>query len=191
MPATMGQPGGSRQVAHKWLCGCPNGPPQLIILKLSSLSDAGTPSSGPGAACDPYPRFWPVLSSCSLRLHRPTAAFSSSPTRLTAMASTSVSPKATNAAPMQPDSIANRGISPGRPPIGASIRRKSPARFPRARTAITREAPNTSPLPANAEPALGERILATPAPRKRRDAAPRRGYGKRVVARIGQRCPKH
>jgi hypothetical protein len=38
--------------------------------------------SFPGAACDRYPQFWPVPSLRSDRLHRPTAAFSSSPTKL-------------------------------------------------------------------------------------------------------------
>jgi hypothetical protein len=53
---------------------------------------------------------------------------------------------------------------------------KLPPRFPsQAKAATMPAATNTSRSPASAEPA--DRA-ATPAPRKRRDPAPRSGYGK-------------
>jgi hypothetical protein len=64
---------------------------------------------------------------------------------------------------------------------------RSRARFPGpARIATMPVAANTSPLPASAEAA--RRALAhpaTPMPRKRRDAAPRSGYGGRVGRAYG------
>ena len=82
----------------------------------------------------------------------PTAASSSSPTRRTAMASTSASPGARNAAPMPPAPTASHGNLHRPPPIAASIPTKSPARF---RAAAATNAPataaaNTSPSPASA-----------------------------------------
>jgi hypothetical protein len=133
-----------------------------------------------GAACDPFQRSWPVYpSSRDQRLGQrlgPTVVFSSSPTRPTAMASTSAWPRARNAAPTPPIPIASRGISPRLPPTAASTRMKSPARFPRpARAAAMPVAMNTSPLPASARLAIPANP-ATQAPRKRRDAAPRSRY---------------
>ena len=70
-----------------------------------------------------------------------------------------------------------------RPGLVLSARRsrtKSPGRFPRrpATPAAMPAATNTSPLPASAEPSIAvtSGCRATPAPRKRRDAAPRSGY---------------
>ena len=105
-----------------------------------------------GAACDPFPRFWPVCSYVPPRLHRPTAASSSLPTRRMATASTSASPRVKNAAPMPPGPIAGRGISRRPRPTGASTPMKSPARFPRRLRAVAMPvAANTLPLPASAD----------------------------------------
>jgi hypothetical protein len=104
-----------------------------------------------GAACDPSPRFRPLYSCVPPRLHGPTAASSSSPTRRMARASTNASPRAKNAARMPPGPIASRGISPRPRPTGASSPMKSPARFPRRlRAASMPVAANTLPLPAGA-----------------------------------------
>src|SRR5258707_425258 len=72
-----------------------------------------------GAACDSFPRFRPVCSCLPSRLHRPTAGFLSSPTRGTATASTSASPRVRSVAPMPPCPIAGRVILPRPCPIGA------------------------------------------------------------------------
>ena len=155
IPTTMGQLRGLRQGAHKRLFGQANvglpPRPRLIILNFLGLSMRAI-LSFPGAACDRYPQFWPVPSLCSDRLRRPTAAFSSSPTRLMVMGSTSASPRARNAAPMPRDPIASRAILPWPHLFDASTRTKSPARFQRrARTALVAAATNTLPLPVSAE----------------------------------------
>jgi hypothetical protein len=179
----MGQLRGLRQGPQQSLSGAAKlpRPPRLIILNFLSLS-VRTILSFPGAACDGYPQFWPVSSWRSDRLHRPTAAFSLSPTKRTVMGSTSASPPARNAAPTPRVPIASRTISPRLLLIGASIRTKSLARFRNwVRTAIMAGATNTSPLPANVEATAAAGSPATPTPRKRRDAAPRSGYGSRLV----------
>jgi hypothetical protein len=104
-----------------------------------------------GAACDPYPRFWPVRSYVPLRWHRPTAASSSLPTRRMATASINASPGVKNAVPMPPCPTASRGISPRPRPTGASTPMKSPARCPKLRAAAMAVAANMLPLPASAD----------------------------------------
>ena len=138
-------------------------PPRLTrFFTLQTYPLEGDPSFT-GAACDPFQRSWPVYPSSRGQRPGPTVGFSSSPTRLTAMASTSALPGARNAAPMPPSPIASRGISPRLPPTGASTRMKSPARFPRpARAAAMPVAMNTSPLPASA------RLAVRPPPPHRR-----------------------
>ncbi len=151
-------------------------PPWLIRLFTLRAYPVRAIPSFIGAACDPFQRSWPVYPYSRGQRLGPTVGFSSSPTRRTAMASTSAWPGARNAAPMPPSPIASRGISPRLPPTGASTRMKSPVRFPRpARTAAMPVAMNTSPLPASARLAIPANP-ATQAPRKRRDAAPRSGY---------------
>jgi hypothetical protein len=150
----MGQLRGLRQGPQKSLSEATRraAPPRLIILNFLSLSMRAILSFA-GDACDRYPRFWPVPSWRSDRLHRLTAGFSLSPTRRTATGSTSASPPARNAAPMPRAPIANRAISPRPRLIGASIRTKSLARFRRSvRAAIMAGATNTSRLPVNVEP---------------------------------------
>ena len=192
MGNTMGHPGGRRQGLAKARFGHETAPdrPWLIILNALGLKNDGVPSFI-GAACDPFPRFWPACSSSPRRRHRPTAGFSSLKTRPTAMASISASPRARNVVRMPRCRIADRGISRRPRPIAASIRTKSQGRFPNPPAAATIPvAANMSRLPVSAEPpprypanvACGGYRPATPAPRKRRDAAPRSGY----VSRVGR-----
>jgi hypothetical protein len=132
-----------------------------------------------GRLCASIQYSWPADSCWPRQLHRPTAASSSSPISPTGTASTSASPAARNAARMPPYPTASRGNSPRSRRTGGSIRMKSPARFPRAeRAAAMPAARNTSRSPASAEAPPAMDRAATPAPWKRRDAAPRSGYGK-------------
>ena len=108
------------------------------------------------------------------------------------MASTSASPRARNAAPMPPGPIASHGISPRPRPTGVSIPTKSPARFPRPAAELQPcrlQRIRRHYLPALRRRRSGiEASSATPAPRKRRDAAPRSGYVKpRLAAPLGIR----
>ena len=146
-----------------WATKRPTPPWLIIIFTLRTYPQGGRSPSFIGAACDPFqrscPPSWPVYpSSRDQRLGRrpgPTVGSSSSPTRRTAMASTSAWPGARNAAPMPPSPIAGRGILPRLPPTAVSTRMKSRARFPRpARAAAIPVAVNTSPLPAGARLAI-------------------------------------
>ena len=162
-------------------------PAWLIIVNVLGLSNGSNPLSLTGAACDPHQRFWPARSSLQRRRRLPRAAYSSSPTMRTAMASTSVWLRAKNAARMPLAPIVSRGISPRLRPTGVSTPTKSRDRYPRlpGTTATMPVAINTLPLPANAETvcAVNSRVFpATPAPRKRRDAAQRSGYVKPTLA---------
>jgi hypothetical protein len=143
-----------------------------------------------GAVCDPHQRFWPVRSFSQRQRRPPRAASSLSPTRRTAMASTNAWPRAKNAAHMLRAPIASRGSSPRPRLTGVSTRTKSRGRFPSppVSPATMPVAINTSPLPANAETVCRGKIKgfpATPAPRKRRDAAQRSGYVKRPWPHLG------
>src|SRR5262245_42701133 len=97
------------------------------------------------------------------------------------MASTSASPEARSVAPMLPAPTASHANLLRPPPIAGSSPKKSPTGF-RETAAGYVPAPvaaNMSPLPASADPPLlnAGGLTATSAPRKRRDAAPRSGYG--------------
>ena len=184
MADTMGQPGARRQEPAEAGSGRESAPPAVVNLYLRLwVYRMRAVLSLIGAACDPSPRYWPVCSSSPRLLRRPTAAFSSLKTRRTVTVSISASPRAKAAVPMPPCPIASRGVSPRPRPIGGSTPTKLPARFPnRVGVAATVGATNTSPLPANAKSRQSRqkstaalRRLATPAPRKRRDAAPRSG----------------
>ena len=105
------------------------------------------------------------------------------------MASTSASPRATNAAPMPPAPIASHANLPRPPPIAASIPTKSPGSVPKTATADAAGSRlrriRRHYLPAlNSVCRRNRGRLATPAPRKRRDAAPRSGYWKRPWPRM-------
>jgi hypothetical protein len=154
MATTMGHPGGCRQGRRKPISAMnPPCPAWLIIVNVLDLSNGSNPLSLTGAACNPHQRFWPVRSSLQRRQRPQRAAYSSSPTRRTVMASTSAWLRAKNAERMPPAPIVSRGISPRLRPTGVSTRTKSRDRYPGppATTATTPVAINTLPSPANAE----------------------------------------
>jgi hypothetical protein len=135
-----------------------------------------------GASCDSFRRSLPAHPLPPLRRRPlPKLAFSSSPMRPTAMASTSASPRATNAVPTRPVPIANHAILRRPRPIAALILMRSPGRC-RNQALIARAAAamNMSPSPASAERRNSRAFGATPVPRKRRDAAERSGYWRRL-----------
>ena len=166
----------------------PPGPPWLIILNLLGLS------SGRGPLihwC--IMRFPSALLAC-FSLLAATAASADSRVFIIANQADGYGvdqclAQGKNAAPTPPAPTASRGISPRRCRTGASIPMKSPGPFPRppAATATMPAATNTSPSPASADAVLPRQGVgltsATPAPRKRRDAAPRSGY-------VGPRRPR-
>src|SRR4051812_32681684 len=132
-----------------------------------------------GVPCDLMQRLWPSFPSSRRRRPPPKPAFSSSPTRATAMGSTNALPTANAAAPRPHAPIANHGILHRPRRTVVSIPTRLPDRFPSppapVRAAI---ATNTSRLPASADADDdGCHASATPAPRKRRAVAETGGYG--------------
>src|SRR5206468_4656545 len=141
--------------------------------------------------CDFPPHSLPVPSCLPPRRPLPpTAASSSLPTRLMAMASTSASPGATSAGRTPPAPTVSHGNLHRPPPIAASIPTKSPAQFPAATAtnAQATAAANTSPLPASARDVYSvESRAGLPHPRPGNDVTlPREagigcGLGRRML----------
>ena len=187
MPTTMGQLGGLRQVPQKSRFGSRNrpAPPWLIILYTLSLSSRW--------------RFPP--SSVQYAIHFSgfglafllAASAASADSRVFIIANQADGygvdqclAKGEKCGAHAARPIASRGISPRLRPTGVSTPTRSPVRFPRRQELQPLPAAtNTSPSPASAEPtsaAKSNAVPATPAPRKRRDAAQRSGYGKAPLA---------
>jgi hypothetical protein len=141
----------------------------------------GAALSFSGDSCDRSRRYLPVHSFFVRHRRRPRRASSSSPIMPTAMASTSAWPRARSAARPQPAPIADHVILRRPQPFVASTPMKSRVRC-RKRVQIARAAAatNMSPSPASGNGKVLHTVLdkvpATPAPRKRRDAAARSGY---------------
>jgi len=183
IPTTMGQLRGLRQGPRKkpvWATKRA-ARPRLIILNILGLLMRAI-LSVPGAACDRYPQFWPVPWWRSDRLHRLTAAFSFSPTKRTAMGSTSASPPARMRRPCRALLLPVARVRPchilsaRRPGRNHWLGSEGGFKLPSWRVQrIRRHYLSTLKRPPRQD------RPATPTPRKRRDAAPRSGYGSRLV----------
>src|SRR4051794_21301278 len=182
MKNTMGQNRAARQEPRKSRFPTSKNPvlrPWLIIVNLMGLSNEGGSPIPLVVPCDSLRRLSSSSPSSRRRLHPPKPAFSSSPTRATAMGSTNALPTA-NAAARRPHAlIANHGILRRPPPTGVSIPTRLPVRFPRPPAPVRAViATNTSRLPASADGIDDScRGSAIWSPRKRRAVAETAGYG--------------